>query len=235
MHSIRSRPEADEPRDAAAALVLARASEAARRLHDTAGQSLVSAHRFVMASRSATGAGDEQAALAALDAATEAIGSAMRELRAVMDRLAPPELDAGGISAGIEHHGARRLPRGVTVVVEGDLPRAGSVREWLLLAVCLDALDRVAARPGTSAVRVALAERQGAGIIMVSGDTTEAERPGPAPDREALAEAARQAAGLGGRFEIASDGDRALLIRIEAPLDGEGAPGPGSTAGEAQP
>jgi signal transduction histidine kinase len=234
MQSIPLKHEADEPRDASAALVLTRASEAAHRLHDTAGQSLVSAHRFVMASRSATGAGDDAAALASLVAATEAIASAMRELRAVMDRLASPELEAGGLSAAIEHHGARRLPWGVALVVEGDLPRTGRVREWLLLAVCLDAVDLVAACPRMSAVRVALAEREGAGVIMVSGDTTEAERPAPDPGREALAEAARQAVALGGRLEIASEADR-LLIRIEVPLEADGAPRPGSTEGEAQP
>lgn len=71
----------------------------AHALHDTVAQSLVSAHRFLEAARASLAASREEAATQQLDAAQAAVLDAIRELRKVIDELAPPT-DARGPSGG---------------------------------------------------------------------------------------------------------------------------------------
>lgn len=66
----------------------------AHALHDTVAQSLVSAHRFLEAARASLATAREDAATQQLDAAQAAVLDAIRELRKVIDGLAPPT-DAG--------------------------------------------------------------------------------------------------------------------------------------------
>lgn len=61
----------------------------AHELHDTVAQSLVSAHRFLEAARASLAADREEAANGQLDAAQAAVLDAIRELRKVIDGLAP--------------------------------------------------------------------------------------------------------------------------------------------------
>lgn len=61
----------------------------AHALHDTVAQSLVSAHRFLEAARASMAATREDAATQQLDAAQAAVLDAIRELRKVIDELAP--------------------------------------------------------------------------------------------------------------------------------------------------
>ncbi len=61
---------------------------AALALHDTAGQSLVGAHRFLEAATAALARSDAAGAARHVDEAGRAVTAAIRELRAVMDDLA---------------------------------------------------------------------------------------------------------------------------------------------------
>ena len=62
----------------------------AHALHDTVAQSLVSAHRFLEAARASIAGDRDEAATQLLDAAQAAVLEAIRELRKVIDGLAPP-------------------------------------------------------------------------------------------------------------------------------------------------
>jgi signal transduction histidine kinase len=61
----------------------------AHSLHDTVAQSLVSAHRFLEAARASTAASRPDRAAEQLDAAQAAVLEAIRDLRRVIDDLAP--------------------------------------------------------------------------------------------------------------------------------------------------
>ena len=176
-----TKPPADAP-DAAGAHADAAAvrRRAADELHDAAGQSLVAASRFLDAAL-ARGVAAGGAADPDVQAAHAQVVAAMRELRAVVDTLAPPGLEERGLSAAIREWAERQGQVGVEIAVHGELPAGEAALDigWFDLVTAAAGLGR---RRGTAVpIAIELHDTGDRRIITVAG----AEGgPGLAPVRD---------------------------------------------------
>lgn len=204
-------------------------SQVAARLHDRAGQSAVSAHRFLEAARAALDAGRPQQAASHLDAAGEQLLEAMREIRAVLDELVPPGLEELGVAAALRSYVERSVPPPIAAEVTGSLPRAARWLEAGLFAMTAEAITNAVLHAAPSSVRIDLRTSRGRGIITVTDDGIGFD---PAAARRRTQEGmgligmARRASWLGGRVDVTSRPADGATIRITVPLEEpEGGPG----------
>ena len=84
----------------------------AHTLHDTAAQSMVSAHRFMEAARASLGGPRPEVAPQHLDAAQERLLAAIREVRLVLNTLVPPGLEELGIANALRIYVRDNVPGG---------------------------------------------------------------------------------------------------------------------------
>lgn len=205
-------------------LVATRAHEraaVAHFIHDTAAQSLVSAHRFLQAALASTAV--PEPARGHLDEASARLATAIGELRSVLERLAPPALEELGVRRAVEQR-LRSLARdGATIwTVEGDLPRLPAALEQALFAMIAEAASNVVRHAGAQRGIVRLGIARSRVVAVVEDDGLGFETRSVAEGRGlGLEGLRRQASWLGGRADIHSRPGAGTRVRISIPLPSE--------------
>ena len=202
----------------------------AHRLHDTAAQSLVAAHRHLEAARARARPDaplDEQ-----LQLASEHLATAIAEARAVLRGLMPPGLEELGLGPALEmrirvlrderagdDHGAP--PPEITV--SGRLPRLVPTTERTLYGAASEAVTNALRHARAARIDVSLAVRGSRAVVEVRDDgcgfnPLAASR--AADDGHlGLLGLVRQAHWLGGTATIRSATGAGTRVRISVPLD----------------
>jgi signal transduction histidine kinase len=195
-------------------------TQVAHELHDTAAQSMVSAHRFMEAARASLNGAHPEAAPRHLDAAQERLLTAIREIRVVLNRLVPPGLEELGVASALRIHVRDNVPETITVAVQGELPRAEGWLEADLFAMTVEAVGNAVHHAACTRIQISLRASRERGIITVTDngigfDPTAARR--RTQEGMGLMGMTRRAIWLGGRVDVTSrPGETA--IRIAAPL-----------------
>jgi signal transduction histidine kinase len=199
----------------------------AHTLHDTAAQSMVSAHRFLEASRASLGGPRPESASGHLDAAQERLLTAIREVRQVLNTLVPPGLEELGLANALTIHVRDNVGGTITANVTGDLPRAEHYLEAGLFAMTAEAISNAVEHAGPTRIRIDLRASRGRGIITVTDDGVGFD-PSSAHRQTlvgmGLIGMARRAGWLGGRVDVTSRPGAGTTIRISVPLSEPEAP-----------
>lgn len=196
-------------------------TQVAHVLHDTAAQSMVSAHRFMEAARASLAGPRPENAPRHLDAAQERLLTAIREIRVVLNTLVPPGLEELGIANAIKIYTRDNVPETITTSVAGELPRAEAWLEADLFAMTLEAITNAVQHASPTSIRIDLRAARGRGIITVTDDGIGFD---PAAARRQTREGmgligmTRRASWLGGRVDVTSRIGGGTTIRISAPL-----------------
>jgi signal transduction histidine kinase len=200
-------------------------TDIAHTLHDTAAQSMVSAHRFMEAARASLSGPRPEAATAHLDAAGERLLAAIREIRLVLNTLVPPGLEELGLANALRIYVRDDVPEGIETAVQGELPRSENWLEAGLFAMAVEAIRNAVQHAEASHIRIDLRASRGRGIISVTDDGIGFD---PAAARRRTQEGmglmgmTRRAVWLGGRVDVTSRPGAGTTIRISAPLDEPG-------------
>jgi signal transduction histidine kinase len=201
-------------------------TQIAHNLHDTAAQSMVSAHRFLEAARASLAGPDSAAAGRAaadrhLDAAGERLLIAIREVRGVLNSLVPPGLEELGLANALRIYIRDAVPGTILVEIAGDLPRAEGWLEAGLFAMTIGAIDNAVIHARPTLVEIALRADGRTGIISVRDDGVGFD-PGQARRRTGtgmgLLQMARRASWLGGRLDVTSRPGEGTTVRMTVPL-----------------
>lgn len=199
----------------------------AHTLHDTAAQSMVSAHRFLEAARASLAGPRPESAGRHLDAAQERLLMAIREVRAVLNTLVPPGLEELGLVNALQIHVRDTVPEPMSSEVTGELPRAEAWLEAGLFAMTVEAIDNAVRHAEATRIRIDLRADRGRGLITVTDDGIGFD-PAAAPRRTiegmGLIGMARRASWLGGRVDVTSRPGDGTSIRISVPLAGRQGP-----------
>lgn len=196
------------------------------RIHDTAAQSMVSAFRFLEAAR-ATAAASTDAVPPALarniDAATDRVQAAIREVRGVLAQLVTPGLDELGLAAAIRHRlDALTADTAIAGEVRGDLPRLDPAVERTLHNITAEAISNAVRHGRPSSIVVDLAETRGRAVVAVTDDGVgfDPHEPRSTSDEGGLGLVgiARQSGWLGGRSSVRSRRGRGTRVRISVPI-----------------
>lgn len=204
-------------------LVETRAAEraaVAHRIHDTVAQSLVSAHRFLQAALVSTPL--PEPAPGHLDEVTARLSTAISELRAILEGLAPPALEELGLRRAIEQR-LRSLARDDTVIwsIDGDVPRLPAAVEQALFGMIAEAASNVVRHAGARRGQIRLGLARGRVVVVVEDDGHGFDVPATSKDPHrglGLEGLRRQAAWLGGRAEVWSSIGAGTRVRISIPL-----------------
>lgn len=190
-------------------------------LHDTAAQSMVSAHRFMEAARASLGGSRPENAPRHLDAAQERLLTAIREVRVVLNTLVPPGLEELGLANALKIYTRDNVPESIATAVTGELPRTEGWLEADLFALTVEAVTNAVQHAQASRITIDLREARGRGIITVTDDGVGFD---PAAARRRTGEGmgligmTRRASWLGGRVDVTSRIGSGTTIRIAAPL-----------------
>ena len=194
----------------------------ARDLHDAVTQKLFSIRAHARAA--AVLAARDPVDAARVRAEIEVVGAlgaeAHAELRAVIDGLAPPDLEAAGLAESLRRYAVLAgRAHGVPVTfTAGDLPALGSRAETALYRVAQEALHNALRHAGASGVRVALAKAPRQVVLEVSDDGH-----GFAPEAPSgglgLASMRERAAAVGAALTIRS-GKTGTVVRMTVPRQG---------------
>ena len=192
----------------------------ARDLHDAVTQKLFSIRAHARAA--AVLAARDPVDAARVRAEIEVVGAlgaeAHAELRAVIDGLAPPDLEAAGLAESLRRYAVLAgRAHGVPVTfTAGDLPALGSRAETALYRVAQEALHNALRHAGASGVRVALAKAPRQVVLEVSDDGH-----GFAPEAPSgglgLASMRERAAAVGAALTIRS-GKTGTVVRMTVPV-----------------
>ncbi len=201
-------------------------TEIAHTLHDTAAQSMVSAHRFLEAARASLASPDPSAADRHLAAAGERLLAAIREIRSVLNSLVPPGLEELGLANALRIFVRDAVPPSIAVEISGDVPRAENWLEAGIFAMAASAIDNAVVHARPSLIEVALQADGYTGIITVRDDGVGFD-PGlvrrPTGTGRGLLHMARRASWLGGRLDVASRLGEGTTVRMTVPLGEPGA------------
>jgi signal transduction histidine kinase len=152
-----------------------------------------------------------------LDAASEGLAEAVRDVRQVTDDLRPPALDDLGLAASIEGLARRvRTPALEVVVDVGDLPALPAAVDVACYRIAAEALANAATHARASRVAVGLGAAGGELLLTVADDG----RGLPAVPRPAglgLSSMRRRAEEIGGRCSIES-GSGGTRVSVALPL-----------------
>ena len=203
-------------------------------LHDTAAQSMVSAHRFMEAARASLGGTRPENTPRHLDAAQERLLTAIREVRIVLNTLVPPGLEELGLANALKIQVRDNVPGAIATSVTGELPRTEGWLESELFALTVEAITNAVQHAECSRIAIDLRAARGHGIITVTDDGIGFD---PAAARRQTQEGigligmTRRASWLGGRVDVTSRAGQGTTIRISAPLvEPEGADEPDKAA-----
>jgi signal transduction histidine kinase len=212
--------------------VMQERSRLARDLHDAVTQKLFSIRAHARAA--AVLAAREPVDAARIRDEIEVVGNlgaeAHAELRAVIDGLAPPDLEAAGLAESLRRYAvlagrAHGIPVTFTAAC---LPALGPRAEAALYRVAQEALHNALRHAGATSVRVSLAEapsraksRAGRRIVLEVSDDGHGFAPG-APLATGsgglgLASMRERAAAVGGVLTVRS-GDRGTVVRMTVPF-----------------
>ncbi len=204
--------------------VLQERSRLARELHDAVTQKLFSIRAHARAA--AVLAGRDPMDPARVKAEIDTVGAlgaeAYAELRAVIDGLAPPDLEAAGLAGSLRSY-AVLAGRAQGVRVEfcaEELPALGQAVEAALYRVAQEALHNALRHAGASSVRVAL-KRTARGVVLEVADDGHGFAPRLASTGLGLASMRERAAAAGGALTIRS-GPSGTKVRmtVKAPRGG---------------
>jgi signal transduction histidine kinase len=193
----------------------------AHTLHDTAAQSMVSAHRFLEAARASLTGPRPEAAPRHLDAAQERLLTAIREVRGVLNTLVPPGLEELGLANALQIYVRDCVPEAMSTEITGELPRTEGWLEAGLFAMAVEAVSNAVEHAEATHIRIGLRASHGRGIISVTDDGIGFD---PAAAHRHTHEGmgligmTRRASWLGGRVDVMSRPGAGTTIRISAPL-----------------
>jgi signal transduction histidine kinase len=200
--------------------VLQERSRLARELHDAVTQKLFSIRAHARAA--AVLAARDPADLARVRSEIEVIGTvgaeAHAELRAVIDGLAPPDLEAAGLAGSMRSYvvlagRAYGIPVAFTAA---DLPALGTPVEAALYRVGQEALHNALRHAGAGSVRVALS-RTGRRVVLEVADDGHGFAPGMPSGGLGLASMRERAAAAGGALTVRS-GPAGTQVRMTVPI-----------------
>ena len=196
-------------------------TQIAHTLHDTAAQSMVSAHRFLEASRASLAGSRPETADGHLDAAQDRLLTAIREVRHVLNTLVPPGLEELGLANALTIYVRDGIEEGIGAEVTGDLPRVEHYLEAGLFAMTAEAISNAVKHAQATRIRIDLRASRGRGIITVTDDgigfdPSAAHR--QTLEGMGLIGMARRASWLGGRVDVTSRPGAGSTIRISVPL-----------------
>ena len=212
--------------------VMQERSRLARDLHDAVTQKLFSirAHARAAAVLAAREPVDAGRVRAEIEVVGELGAEAHAELRAVIDGLAPPDLEASGLAESLRRYAALAgRAHGVPVTfTAGPLPALGPRAEAALYRVAQEALHNALRHAAASGVRVALSMPA---LSMPAGSKAKAARQvvlevsddghGFAPEAPSgglgLASMRERAAAAGGALTIRS-GAKGTMVRMTVPV-----------------
>jgi len=144
------------------------------------------------------------------------------ELRAVIDGLAPPDLEAAGLAESLRRYAALAgRAHGIPVTfTAGDLPALGPRAEAALYRVAQEALHNALRHAGASGVRVALAKapsKAGRQVVLEVSDDGHGFVPEAPSGGLGLASMRERAAAAGAALTIRS-GKTGTLVRMTVPF-----------------
>jgi PAS domain S-box-containing protein len=187
-------------------------------LHDEVLQSLLTA-RQDLAKLKPTGGGQDNPA----SQAREAIVGAIHELRNAVVALHPVTLEQGGLASALKAIADMHANRsGFEVTLEVE-PRAGGIRDQLIVSLAQELLSNVAQHAQASHVTVALRHTPEGIVFQVADD---GHGMTPARPREALdlghvglASVAMRVESLGGTFQITSSPGEGTRVQTVIPVE----------------
>ena len=192
----------------------------ARELHDAVAQKLFSLR---LTAEAATTVATRDPARAAEQVArvAELSGSALRELRSVIDALRPAELVDDGLVATLAKH-VDVLDRVHTARVRldaGILPRLSADVEDAVLRIAQEAMHNALRHGDPSMVTVRLSQVGSTLVLEVIDDGTgfDVEAASRASRRLGLVSMRDRAAGVGGSFSVWSEPGSGTQVRLEVP------------------
>ena len=208
--------------------VMQERSRLARDLHDAVTQKLFSirAHARAAAVLAARDPVDAARVRAEIEVVGELGAEAHAELRAVIDGLAPPDLEAAGLAESLRRYAVLAgRAHGVPVTfTAGDVPALGPRAEAALYRVAQEALHNALRHAGASGVRVALsmapskvpskAPRQ---VVLEVSDDGHGFAPEAPSGGLGLASMRERAAAAGATLTIRS-GKTGTLVRMTLPF-----------------
>jgi signal transduction histidine kinase len=203
-------------------------SRLARDLHDAVTQKLFSlrAHARAVAVLAAREPVDAARIRAEIEVVGELGAEAHAELRAVIDGLAPPDLEAAGLAESLRRYAvlagrAHGIPVTFTAAC---LPALSRDAEAALYRVAQEALHNALRHAGASGVRVALAKAQskaesraGRRVVLEVSDDGHGFAPGTTSGGLGLASMRERAAAAGGVLTVRS-GQEGTVVRMTVPV-----------------
>jgi signal transduction histidine kinase len=195
--------------------VLEERARLARELHDAVSQRLFSIRAHTRAAELLI-AKDPARAAAELSAIAELGAQAHGELRAVIDGLAPPELD--GLSESLRRYAelAGRA-HGVAVrLTAADVPELAPRAQAAVFRVAQEALHNALRHSGASGVSVTLSQTRRRVVLEITDDGTGFD-PALASAGLGLTSMRERAAAVGGALRITSTPGAGTTVRMEVP------------------
>jgi signal transduction histidine kinase len=192
----------------------------ARELHDAVAQKLFSL-RLTAEAAATVATRDPARAAEQVARVAELSGSALRELRSVIDALRPAELVDDGLVATLAKH-VDVLDRVHTARVRldaGILPRLPADVEDAVLRIAQEAMHNALRHGGPSMVTVRLSQVGSTLVLEVIDDGTgfDVEAASRASRRLGLVSMRDRAAGVGGSFSVRSAPGSGTQVRLEVP------------------
>jgi signal transduction histidine kinase len=192
----------------------------ARELHDAVAQKLFSL-RLTAEAAATVATRDPERAAEQVARVAELSGSALRELRSVIDALRPAELVDDGLVATLAKH-VDVLDRVHTARVRldaGILPRLPADVEDAVLRIAQEAMHNALRHGGPSMVTVRLAQVGSTLVLEVIDDGSgfDVEAASRASRRLGLVSMRDRAAGVGGSFSVRSAPGSGTQVRLEVP------------------
>ncbi len=204
--------------------VMQERSRLARDLHDAVTQKLFSirAHARAAAVLVQRDPVDPARVKAEIDVVGALGAEAHAELRAVIDGLAPPDLEAAGLACSLRSYvQLAGRAHGVPVAFSAaDLPGLGPPVEAALYRVAQEALHNALRHAGASRIRVAL-ERTPRRVVLEVADDGHGFVPEVPSSGLGLASMRERAAAAGGVLTIRS-GRSGTVVRMKVPVTGGG-------------
>jgi len=197
--------------------VLEERARLARELHDAVSQRLFSIRAHARAAEVLV-AKDPARAIAELRAVAELGAQAHGELRAVIDGLAPPELD--GLAESLRRYAllagrAHGIPVRLTAS-DVDVPELDPRVQAAAFRVAQEALHNALRHSGASEVSVTLSRARGRVVLEVSDDGTGFD-PELASGGLGLASMRERAAAVGGVLRVSSAPGKGTRVRLAVP------------------
>jgi signal transduction histidine kinase len=209
--------------------VLQERSRLARELHDAVTQKLfgIRAHARAAAVLAERDPAVSERVRAEIETVSALGAEAQAELRAVIDGLAPPDLEAAGLAESLRRY-AVLAGRAHGVPVEftaGKLPALGARVETALYRVAQEALTNALRHSGAGRVSLCLCPVKGRRVLLRVTDDGHGFVPEAPSGGVGLASMAERASAAGGALTIRS-GESGTVVRMTVPTGGEPWRGP---------